>query len=127
MMAFLKASPTSFDTQPMGILSMTRVWRIIAAFAVCLSVLAAAPADAAEDDTVSFNGAGWGHGVGMSQYGAEALAAEGVTYDEILSTYYLGSALGTMGSNGVPAVGDIYVGVDSDQTTRTISINNSTI
>ncbi|MGB5168699.1 MAG: hypothetical protein WBP49_09875, partial [Acidimicrobiia bacterium] len=68
-MAFLKASPTSFDIHPMGILSMTRVWRIIAVFVVFLVVFTAVPADAAEDDTVSFDGAGWGHGVGMSQYG----------------------------------------------------------
>ena len=103
---------------------MTRVWRIIAAFAICLSVFAAAPANAVEDDTVSFDGAGWGHGVGMSQYGAEAMAAEGFTHQQILSTYYQGTTLGTMGTNGVPTVGDIFVSADSDQTTRTISISN---
>ncbi|MGB5657215.1 MAG: SpoIID/LytB domain-containing protein [Acidimicrobiia bacterium] len=123
-MAFLKASPTSFDIHPMGILSMTRVWRIIAVFVVFLVVFTAVPADAAEDDTVSFDGAGWGHGVGMSQYGAEAMAAEGSTHQQILSTYYQGTTLGTIGTNGVPTDGDIFVGVDSDQTTRTVSISN---
>ena len=107
----------------MGILSMTRVWRIIAAFVVCLVVFTAAPVDAVEDDTVSFDGAGWGHGVGMSQYGAEAMAADGFTHQQILSTYYQGTTLGTMGINSVPTVGDIFVNVDSDQTTRTISIS----
>ncbi len=33
---------------------------------------------------------GYGHGVGMSQYGANYLAEQGKTYDEILKTYYLG-------------------------------------
>lgn len=33
---------------------------------------------------------GYGHGVGMSQYGANAMAREGYTYDEILSHYYQG-------------------------------------
>lgn len=33
---------------------------------------------------------GWGHGVGMSQYGAGALAREGKSYSEILKTYYKG-------------------------------------
>lgn len=39
---------------------------------------------------VHFDVTGFGHGVGMSQYGANYLAAEGKTYDEILKTYYTG-------------------------------------
>ena len=31
---------------------------------------------------------GYGHGVGMSQYGAEAMASDGKTADEILHYYY---------------------------------------
>lgn len=38
----------------------------------------------------SFDGRGWGHGIGMSQYGAKEMAAEGFTYDEILKHYYTG-------------------------------------
>ena len=38
-------------------------------------------------------GDGWGHGVGMSQYGARALAASGWTYWQILAFYYPGTAL----------------------------------
>lgn len=37
-----------------------------------------------------FNGRGWGHGVGMSQYGAKQMAEEGFTYDQILKHYYTG-------------------------------------
>ena len=33
---------------------------------------------------------GFGHGVGMSQYGAEAMAKKGYTYDKILKHYYQG-------------------------------------
>lgn len=33
---------------------------------------------------------GWGHGVGMSQYGAEGMAKEGKTYEEIVRYYYQG-------------------------------------
>lgn len=33
-------------------------------------------------------GAGWGHGVGMSQYGARAMAAEGKSSTQILEYYY---------------------------------------
>ncbi|MEL7647142.1 MAG: SpoIID/LytB domain-containing protein [Sedimentibacter sp.] len=38
----------------------------------------------------SFDGRGWGHGIGMSQYGAKEMASEGFTYDEILKHYYTG-------------------------------------
>ena len=33
---------------------------------------------------------GYGHGVGMSQYGANSMAKEGYSYFEILSHYYKG-------------------------------------
>jgi stage II sporulation protein D len=41
-----------------------------------------------------FNGHGWGHGVGMSQYGAYGYALHGSTFDQILSHYYPGTTLG---------------------------------
>ena len=40
------------------------------------------------------NGAGYGHGIGMSQYGAYGFAKEGRTYRQILSHYYAGTELG---------------------------------
>ncbi len=36
------------------------------------------------------NGTGWGHHVGMSQWGARAMAEQGCTYDQILKFYYTG-------------------------------------
>jgi stage II sporulation protein D len=39
---------------------------------------------------VTFTGAGWGHGVGMSQRGAEGYAERGYGYTEILKHYYTG-------------------------------------
>lgn len=36
---------------------------------------------------------GYGHGVGLSQYGAQALAEQGFTYKEILNWYYKGAEL----------------------------------
>ncbi|MEW6726349.1 SpoIID/LytB domain-containing protein [Desulforudis sp. 1088] len=38
--------------------------------------------------SVTFNGNGWGHGLGMSQYGAYGMAKAGYTYRDILSHYY---------------------------------------
>lgn len=43
-----------------------------------------------EDGTLCFQTIGYGHGVGMSQYGAKALAEEGKTCEEIIQWYYTG-------------------------------------
>jgi stage II sporulation protein D len=45
--------------------------------------------------TLSFSGHGWGHGVGMPQWGAKARAEEGKSYDQILLYYYTGVLLDT--------------------------------
>lgn len=41
-------------------------------------------------NSVDINTKGFGHGVGMSQYGAEGMALNGYKYDEILKYYYQG-------------------------------------
>jgi SpoIID/LytB domain protein len=40
------------------------------------------------------SGHGWGHGVGMGQWGAQGYAQQGYTYDQILAAYYPGTTLG---------------------------------
>jgi stage II sporulation protein D len=40
-----------------------------------------------------FTGKGWGHGVGMSQWGAKAMAEAGWSHKEILRHYYPGTEL----------------------------------
>jgi len=42
-------------------------------------------------NTYIFNGKGWGHGLGMSQYGAKGMAEQGYNYIEILEYYYTGT------------------------------------
>ncbi len=39
---------------------------------------------------IGFKGSGWGHGLGMSQYGARGMAQKGYDYQEILKYYYSG-------------------------------------
>ncbi len=39
---------------------------------------------------VTFNVTGYGHGVGMSQYGADFMARQGSSYEEIIKHYYKG-------------------------------------
>jgi SpoIID/LytB domain protein len=65
------------------------------ALLACLVV--AVPAQGAARFTI--RGAGFGHGVGMSQYGAMGWAEHGATYDAILGHYYTGTALGTTDPN----------------------------
>jgi stage II sporulation protein D len=45
--------------------------------------------------SVRFYGLGYGHGVGMSQYGARGRAEQGQTAEQILAAYYRGSTLST--------------------------------
>src|SRR5690348_17887816 len=59
---------------------------------VCTSSCFQAPAGSGA--LLVFNGHGWGHGVGMSQYGAYGYAQHGSTFDEILAHYYPGTTLG---------------------------------
>ncbi len=44
-------------------------------------------------DGIVFETKGFGHRVGMSQYGANVMAQNGYTYDEILAHYYTGAVL----------------------------------
>lgn len=41
-------------------------------------------------DSITFSGKGFGHGVGMSQYGALEMAKRGYTYEDIIGHYYNG-------------------------------------
>lgn len=50
-------------------------------------------------NTVTITTKGFGHRVGMSQYGADAMAVQGSSYQEILSYYYRGTELVTYSSN----------------------------
>ena len=47
----------------------------------------------AHTDSISITTKGYGHRVGMSQYGADAMATSGSTFDQILAHYYPGTAL----------------------------------
>lgn len=49
-----------------------------------------------ENDIITASGAGYGHGVGMSQYGAGKMSLSGISYDKILKHYYSSISLGTL-------------------------------
>jgi stage II sporulation protein D len=76
--------------------TMSKTLRILS-LALLALLLAAVPAGAAARLTI--RGAGFGHGVGMSQYGALGLAQHGRSYDAILAHYYTGTELGAADEN----------------------------
>lgn len=112
---------------------MTRSRRLLAALALVAVTAPAAPAHAVPrgeeqvvavparersvtgpvavtgDSWVVLRGHGWGHGHGMSQYGAGGAAASGRSWQEILAFYYPGTARGTAG-------GEIRVHLTADTT-----------
>ena len=49
--------------------------------------------NSASGHVFTFSGSGWGHNVGMSQYGALAMAKLGFTYGQILEFYYTGAMI----------------------------------
>lgn len=72
---------------------------LLAAAATCLPAL---PAHASGDRwtvphsaSITIRGHGFGHGHGMSQYGAEGAARQGLTYRQIANFYYEGTSWGT--------------------------------
>jgi stage II sporulation protein D len=71
---------------------MTRTLSFLAA---TLTLAVAAPSAQAAKTTFTIRGAGFGHGVGMSQYGALGYAQQGRTAAQILAHYYTDTALGT--------------------------------
>ena len=48
------------------------------------------------DDGVVITTRGYGHGVGMSQYGANGMGKAGYSYQDILLHYYPGVSLGQL-------------------------------
>jgi SpoIID/LytB domain protein len=47
------------------------------------------------------SGHGYGHGVGLGQWGAQGYALHGYTYDQILAAYYPGTTLGQTASSSI--------------------------
>ena len=78
-------------------------------------VAAVAPSRGA-DQEFTFTGGGWGHGVGMSQYGAYGMALlEGADYAAILAHYYPGTTPAVLG-NDLPAPEPLWVNLLAEKT-----------
>lgn len=103
-----------------------RFFKVIG-LALLLGALVPVTAGATGPDVV-VSGSGWGHGVGLSQYGAKAMAADGATYVEILNRYFTGVSTVPVESvvPGTFAVTDpdpLWVGILRDQSGVTFAIS----
>jgi stage II sporulation protein D len=90
---------------PLALSTLVRAFAVFTVF-FALAVAAAAsaqptvPAGSAQAEAAAgealfvLSGRGYGHGVGMSQYGAYGMANAGHSYKEILAHYYAGTELG---------------------------------
>src|SRR5205085_10981649 len=67
-------------------------------FAACVAATAALllPASAQASTVFTLTGHGWGHGIGMSQYGALGYAQHGWSYPQILAHYFEHTTLGRL-------------------------------
>lgn len=68
--------------------SPRRLTAVVIAVVSATLISSAAPVSAA---TFTFRGRGWGHGLGLSQWGARGLAEKGLTASPILKRYYSGT------------------------------------
>jgi len=84
-----------------------------------------------QGDTYVFSGRGFGHGVGMSQWGAHEMASRGHSYQEILSFYYDGARIRSVESGtfslpaapvakSAPAEAELPKDENKEKTTRRI-------
>jgi len=77
----------------MRITGKYRTGALLPALAALAALALLLPAGAQAKTRWVVKGAGWGHGIGMSQWGAYGLAKRGSGYREILAHYYTGTAI----------------------------------
>ena len=82
---------------------------ILAAAVLTMIPAHAEPAISARSGSFTIRGAGWGHGWGMSQYGAYGAARKGLSWKQILAFYYRGTRL-----NKLPSGTKIKVWITAD-------------
>ncbi len=99
---------------------------LTAAFAAVLVLLFAVPASAQNSFVIT--GHGFGHGIGMSQYGAKSLAEHGWSYSNILKHYYKGAGVDSLGyaagSTAEPTMRVAIQRYDYSKTSWSVRANN---
>jgi SpoIID/LytB domain protein len=70
---------------------LSRLAPVLSVLSACCAMVASSAQGAG---TLFIRGGGWGHGIGMSQYGAYGYALQGADYRSILGHYFSATALG---------------------------------
>lgn len=108
------------STHRSSVLSLLRAFGISAlSLAVIASSFVSPPPAAASVPTFTFEGSGWGHGIGLSQYGAKGFAEAGRDGEWIARYYFPGTTIGTA------AAKTIQVNLDKDANYRSGSIGHN--
>src|SRR6185436_3055250 len=94
--------------------TMRRALLLVLAVAA-LGIIPAGPASAGGSFT--FYGSGFGHGLGMSQWGAYGLAQDGWAHKRILTHFYTGTTL----KQAADPPGNLRIGLTQDQTSVHVS------
>ena len=90
----MTGSPTTSRRPPARRTTAVVLVGLLAALAAALALVCAPPAGATATTTMVMEGRGWGHGIGMSQYGADGYALHHWKYPAIIEHYYTGVKLG---------------------------------
>ena len=100
------------------LLSAVLIFAVIGASATPTTIPARADSMAsAGAGSFTIRGAGWGHGWGMSQYGAYGAARKGLSWKKILAFYYRGTQLSKMPSGTKIKV---WITADNDNSLRVL-------
>lgn len=94
-----------------AVLAGIGVAALTAGSAVTATPVQADSAVAPKSSKVTIVGSGWGHGKGMSQYGAYGAASKGLNYKEIISFYYPGTTLDDLSAGNSIRV---WISADND-------------
>ncbi|MBT4395745.1 MAG: hypothetical protein HOD33_11295 [Acidiferrobacteraceae bacterium] len=113
------------------ILSMHRTLRWLSALLLLIALNLPGLVSATATPGLTINGSGWGDGVGLSQYGARAMADGGASVDEILSHYFTGTTLRQLdtlssGSELLSLDEPLWVGLLQNQPEITFRIEEGT-
>lgn len=105
---------------------MLSSWKASGRFALVALLLAGwmvltPTAVAAADESWTLRGSGWGHGVGMTQYGAMEMARDGRTAAQILQHYYTGTTYDLAPDTGRVSVNIRHRVVSTTMTTSALS------
>lgn len=96
--------------------SLQRRTLVAVAAAIVFALLPALPARAAP--TFTLEGGGFGHSVGMSQFGAYGMARAGYSWEEIMSHYFTGATAGDVS----PALGNENIWVNLTMERQVLSL-----